>query len=362
MTTADDGRSGQGSEAGAGDPAGPTGMAGMGRHEIEAVLARTEQLLDPADPERGAGVTVLGYGEVSAALTIDGLPGLVCKRMSGFSDPDAAARYVDLVTDYLAELTSAGIVVVPTLALPIARPAGHTVVHLVQPEQAAATVGNRLLGSTDDAGLAAAVRGTLECVATLARHTAERTDGLEVALDGQLSNWAFPCANAAADPRAHPTDAASPTEPPGPTEPPSLFDVGTPFMRRAGKHSMSRAYLLGPVPPGLRTYYGRKGLVEAYLDDYFVPRTVALDLLGNFHKEGRADRLPVAIDVVNQWLAEAGLPGPSAPIDLDEVATYYRKDADLLELYLRLRRMDRFVRTKVLRRPYDYLLPGRVTR
>ena len=125
---------------------------------------------------------------------------------------------------------------------------------------------------------------------------------------------------------------------------------------------MSRAYLLGPVPPLLRTYYGRKGLVEAYLDDYFVPRTVALDLLGNFHKEGHADRLPNAIQVVNEWLADPDVPGPTEPIDAAEVQAYYRKDADLLELYLRLRRMDRFVRTKVLRRPYDYLLPGRVSR
>ena len=49
-------------------------------------------------------------------------------------------------------------------------------------------------------------------------------------------------------------------------------------------------------------------------------------------------------------------------VTADEVERYYRKDADLLALYLRLRRMDRLLRTRVLRRTYDYVLPGRVAR
>lgn len=46
----------------------------------------------------------------------------------------------------------------------------------------------------------------------------------------------------------------------------------------------------------------------------------------------------------------------------EEVERYYRSDADLLALYLRLRRADRFLKTRVLRRPYDFVLPGPVAR
>lgn len=315
------------------------------RDRLLAVLDDTERRLDPADPESRGDVRVLGYGEVSAALTLDALPGHVCKRMSGFAGASAVAEYVALVEEYLAELADAGIDVVPTLPVPVPRSTGHPVVYLVQPEQHPATLGHCLLATVDDATLAEMIRRALDPVAGLARRTAERSDGIEVALDAQLSNWSFPASHG----------------PDGPGDP-VLFDVGTPFMRRRGEHVMRRDYLLGPVPAGIRTYYGRKGLVEAYLDDYFVPRTVALDLLGNFHKEGQSDRLPLGIDVVNAWLATSELPGPRHPTDLAEVESYYRKDADLLALYLRLRRMDRFVRTKVLRRPYDYLLPGHVER
>jgi hypothetical protein len=325
---------------------GSTGLGSVPDPDhLLAVLDDTERRLDPADPESGGTVRVLGYGEVSAALTLDALPGYVCKRMSGFAGASAVAQYVALVDEYLSELRNAGIDVVPTSPIPVNRSTGHPVVYLVQPEQDAGSLGHLLLKSADDATLAAVIRRALDSVAALARHTAERSDGVEVALDGQLSNWSFPSALA-----------------PGDRGDPILFDVGTPFMRRLGSHVMQRDYLLGPVPPGIRTYYGRKGLVEAYLDDYFVPRTVALDLLGNFYKEGQSGRLPLGIDAVNDWLASADMPGPRGPTNPREVEAYYRKDADLLTLYLRLRRMDRFVRTKVLRRRYDYLLPGHVER
>jgi hypothetical protein len=34
----------------------------------------------------------------------------------------------------------------------------------------------------------------------------------------------------------------------------------------------------------------------------------------------------------------------------------------VLELFLRVRRLDRFVRTRLLRRSYDFILPGRIRR
>ncbi len=308
--------------------------------EVGEVLARTEQALDPGSPERGGAVSVLGHGEISVALAVADLPGLVCKRMSGFADEASAARYVALVEDYLGRLERAGVRVAPTDAVTVARPRRPPVVYLVQPRLAAQSLGDRLLRTADDRTLRSALGAALAVVAALARHPG--TEGVEVALDGQLSNWSF------AD------DPAS--------EPPVLVDVGTPFLRRDGQHLMDREVLLAPVPPGLRAYYRRQRLVEAYLDDYFVPRTLAVDLLGNFHKEGAAHRLPLGLDVVDAWLATEGLPGPVDPVTTEEVERYYRKDADLLALYLRLRRMDRFLRTRVLRGTYDYVLPGRVAR
>jgi hypothetical protein len=308
--------------------------------DVAAVLSRTEEALDPGRPDHDGSVAVLGYGEISVALAVADLPGLVCKRMSGFPDEGSAARYVLLVEDYLARLERAGVSVAPTRVVTVARPGRAPVVYLVQPRLPAESLGDHVLRTADDAVVRAALTAALGVIGLLARHPGPA--GEEVALDGQLSNWSF---------------AADPT-----TADPVLIDVGTPFVRRGGEHAMDREVLLAPVPPGIRAYYRRKRLVEAYLDDYFVPRTVAVDLLGNFHKEGALARLPLGLEVVNAWLGAGDLPGPTEPVTAEEVERYYRQDADLLALYLRLRRVDRFLRTRLLRRTYDYVLPGHVRR
>jgi len=318
-------------------------VTGAGTDQV-AVLSELESRLDPAEPERTPGVIVVAYGEVSACLRLAGLPGVICKRMSGFADESAAQRYQELVRTYLSELSAGGVQVVDTQIVPIPRPARPPVVHLVQPELPVSSLGNSILKTADDATVVDAMERVLAATLRLAVASRDRSDGLEVALDGQLSNWSF------GPDAAHLAD-------------PVLIDVGTPFMRRAGHHLVDIGWLETPIPAGVRTYYHRRGLVGAYLDDYYDPRLVAVDLLGNFHKEGGGDRVPLGVDVVNRWLAgEAAVLGPYAPVTPEEVEKYYRADADLLALYLRLRRADRFLRTRVFRRPYDFVLPGPVTR
>ena len=161
------------------------------RDRLHAVLSNTERRLDPANPEAGGHVKVLAYGEISAALTTDELPGLVCKRMAGYPDEASVSAYLDLVDEYLTELRTAGVRVVPTEAIPIHRPDSPPVVYLVQPRMDSQTLGHRLLHTTDDAGLATVMGQVLNSVAQLSRHGKGRTDGVEVAVDGQLSNWSF---------------------------------------------------------------------------------------------------------------------------------------------------------------------------
>ena len=177
-----------------------------------------------------------------------------------------------------------------------------------------------------------------------------------MAVDGQLSNWSFDAPDPAS---GAPTD----TSPAGSRTPPKpvLIDVGTPFIRRDGRHRLDARVVVSAAPPGIRALLLRF-VADSYQDDYFVPRTVAVDLLGNFHKEGAADRIGTGLDVANDWLATADIPGPREPISPKEVDDYYRQDARLLGIFLQARRADRAIRTKVLRQDYDFLLPGRVRR
>ncbi len=50
------------------------------------------------------------------------------------------------------------------------------------------------------------------------------------------------------------------------------------------------------------------------------------------------------------------------PITSEEAERYYRDDARMWELLQRLRRADRWWQRTVRRRPYPFLLPGRIAR
>jgi hypothetical protein len=50
------------------------------------------------------------------------------------------------------------------------------------------------------------------------------------------------------------------------------------------------------------------------------------------------------------------------PLTVDEVDTYYREDKLIWSFYLSFRRIDRWLTTKIFRRRYEYILPGKIKR
>jgi uncharacterized protein DUF6206 len=304
-------------------------------------LAAFEAELDPARPEATPGVEIVGTGEVSAVFALAALPGLLCKRMAGFRDAADAAHYVSVVERYLALLAAGGVRVVATDVVPVERRGRPPVVYLLQRRLGSTGLGHQLLRDADDATLATCIDAVLACIGRLLHANRARSDGRAVTVDAQLSNWHFD---------------------PVPGGAPVLIDVGTPFMRADGVDEIGVDLFLAPVPPGIRAIYRRARAVEQYLDAFFEPRSLLVDAVANFHKEGRPDRIPLALERVNRWLADDVADLGGRPIAREDVDRYYRRDAQTLELYLRARRLDRFVRTRLLRQRYDFVLPGAIRR
>ena len=46
----------------------------------------------------------------------------------------------------------------------------------------------------------------------------------------------------------------------------------------------------------------------------------------------------------------------------EEIRSYYREDALIWTLYLSMRKVDRFLRVRLLRRGYSYILPPKIER
>jgi hypothetical protein len=305
--------------------------------DASEVLADLERRLEPGSPERIADLAVVGYGEVSAVLTYGSLPGTVLKRMGGLADRGRAETYVALVAEYVARLRARGVQVADTASLVVPRASRPPVVYHLQRRVDADQIGHAVLATGDDDAHAEMLRRVLAVVGQSRRPADDEADDVDVAVDAQLSNWHVRLDD--------------------PTARPVLLDVGTPFLRRSGRQAMDPEIILTTAPAPLRPLFRRLGTVHSYFDDYFDLRTAAVDLLGNYHKEGRPDRIDDGLRIVNRWLAAQG----HEPVTRREIDRYYRSDALLLGFWLSARRVDRAVR-RLGGRGYDFVLPGRVRR
>jgi hypothetical protein len=154
--------------------------------------------------------------------------------------------------------------------------------------------------------------------------------GPQLGLDAQLSNWAW-------------SDDGL-----------RFLDISTPFLRdERGRESFDVELHLASVPWLLRGAVRRFAL-GAILDKYYDVRGALLDLAGNLHKERLARLVPAFLETANRVVEPA--------ITAGEAARYYRDDARMWELLQRLRRADRWWQRTVRRRPYPFLLPGRIAR
>jgi hypothetical protein len=263
---------------------------------------------------------VLGHGEMSLVVGWPGdAPVVACKRLPIFPSVAAADRYADVFSRYLAVLEQRGLHVVPsTLHFLTPGGDGRLVGYVVQPVLPAASLGPVILRAAvpdpDHPLLAAVVAGVLG--------TVEARTGV----DAQISNWAW------VDETAHYLDVTTPI----------LYDDD-------GRLELDVDMLIAAYPwvlrPPLRRF-AAPPIAAAYCD----PRTVLLDLAANLHKERLPEWIPAVLQTVNREL--------STPLTTHEVDRYYRSDARLWEVMLRLRRADRWWQRRVRRRSYPFLLPG----
>lgn len=286
---------------------------------LRALEDEVRRALDRGDD---AGLEVLGHGEISCVLRCEAEGrAFAVKRLPPFPDAAALARYRQSFGAYLAALRARGVDVVDSEIHAFEAPGGARSVFCVQP-----------LLRPEQLAPAAFARGGPEALA-LFDAIVERVLGAvddRVGLDGQLSNWAV-------------VDGGL-----------RYLDVTTPMLRDAeGRETLDVRLFLASLPWALRAPV-RRLLLTSILDTYYDRRSVVRDLLANLIKERLDADMPALI---------ARLPASlSPPIERAEVERYYRGDARVWGALQRLRRVDRAWQRRVRRRPYPFLLPGRIER
>lgn len=325
------------------------GSAGL-RVDLE-LLQAFEGGLDPQHPERSkVPARILGYGEISTVFEIQaaGMSGLACKRLPAFQTLAEVERYTAAYDGYTRLLQEEiGIALPAHGRAAFLDDAGQPVFYIVQRQLPYASIGSRaihLLPQAEALTLFRRVLGELHKVWAF-NH---RQTHLRVGIDGQISNWAI----ARFDPEHPHCDEATAL---------LYVDTSTPLYRVGGVEQLDPELFLRSAPSFL-VWLLRLLFLKDVVNRYYDFHLVAVDLVANLYKEQRPELIPALVQMANRFFADEAAALGVAPISEQEVRAYYREDATIWRLYLSMRQVDRFLRTRILRGPYRYILPEQVKR
>jgi hypothetical protein len=314
------------------------------------LLKEFEESLDPTNPEESPiPARVLGYGEISTVFEIldDSQKNLAFKRMPLFDSIEQVRSYKETYNRYNELLNSIGIDIPEFGAEEVVTEDDRIVLYLYQKMIPSQAIGNNLIHTESDEHIMELVETILEYLNKVWAFNESESPHLQLAIDGQVSNWAVKeyCEGLEINKGI-----------------PLLYlDTSTPLMKENEIEQLNTQLFLKPAPPIMR-WILKKFYLQDIVDKYYDFRRVVLDLVANFYKEQRPDLIPNLIKLVNHFFSENAVIKELVPLSSDEVKDYYDDDASTWRLYLRVRKFHRYVSTKILRRYYDYILPGEIQR
>ncbi|MFC2015479.1 DUF6206 family protein [Chloroflexota bacterium] len=314
------------------------------------LLQYFERGLDPQHPESGPiPARVLGYGEISTVFEIqaDGLRGRAFKRLPLFETAEEVAPYSQTFEEYNRLLTEeVGLRLPSQDHVWFPRPSGLPVFYIIQPQLAAQSIGHRAIQQLPPGGTYDLVRRIMDEMAKVWTFNQQHKD-LKIGLDGQISNWSI---------GGMETQGGTPGG-----ESLTYLDTSTPLFRVRGVEQLNAELFLRSAPSFL-AWILRRLFLQDVLDRYYDFHLVAIDLAANFYKEQRPELIPGVVRVINEVFAGEASHLDVEPITEEEVRSYYREDALIWTSYLFARKVDRFIRVRLMWSEYPYILPEKIDR
>ncbi len=315
------------------------------------LLERFENGINPRNPNESAiPARIIGYGEISTIFEIlePSLAGFACKRLPVFKTEEEMQAYELLFHEYNRVLSEDIGIQVPVYASARVIPLkGNMVVYCIQERLLPGVIGNRLIHTLDNDSVIVLFRAVLAEMAKVWEFNASQ-DRVRLGLDAQISNWALSCDTVPGVLEEGGTDLV-------------YIDTSTPLMRVRGVEQLDTELFLRCAPSFL-VWFIRLFFLKDVVGRYYDFHLAVVDLLANLFKEGRADLIEPLISEANRFFACRATGFGASPVTCREVRSYYREDAMIWRLYQGLRRLDRFLCTRLLRQHYCYILPGAIKR
>jgi hypothetical protein len=311
-----------------------------------SVLQEFEDQLDPAFPEHSPDPPeILGYGEISATFGIKKMPGIAFKRMPPFEKPEQIMAYRHILEQYHDLLArSCHIPVSPCRVFDLTNRFSEHIVYVAQPLLPRQSIGNVILSGGHAGDMRQMVSCIMDCLFNLYQFNIQNNPHRQIAIDGQISNWGFFSPNAE-------EGGLSAT----------YFDVTTPLFRIDGIEQLDTEIFMKSCPSPL-VWLVRWQFLDEVVNRYYDLRLVLIDLVANFYKEGRADLIDPALELINDAIAKKQISQEIPLLKREEIDRYYKNDAFIWTVFLALRRMDRFVKTRIFSKRYNFILPGKIQR
>ncbi len=303
----------------------------------QALLKQFEKELNPQDLNTSSvPATCIGYGEISAIFTINGNETIAYKRMPLFKSRKEAEKYERMYHEYCRLLIEAGLKLPENETYIIEVPERPVSFYIAQSILPVDRFCHKLVHTLDENKMGLMLEDVAGAILNIREFNKLKSPSLELAIDGQLSNWVW-------IENSETTDLY-------------YIDTSTPLFRIDGVEQQDPELLLQSAPSFLR-WLIRMSFLDDVMNRYYDFRLIFTDLVGNLHKEQRPDLIPFALNIVNRFEIDG-----KGELTSKEIDRYYREDKLIWSLFLGLRRLDRFLKINLFRERYEFILPGKINR
>ncbi len=314
------------------------------------LLKELERSINTSDPkERKIHINILGYGEISLVFEIIGDPeNLAYKRLPIFNNEIQVKRHIWAYNSYNRILKDIIGIKVPDFDTAWFKDDdGNIQFYCVQEKLNSDTVGDKAIRHLSDSQILKFIEIMMISLKKVWTFN-QKNPRLQVGFDSQISNFSI-----------SPFDSNKPSI----TNNTELIfiDTSTPMLRINGKEAMEPELFTKSAPSFIRPII-KLLFIEEIVSRYYNWRIVAIDLMAQLYKENRADLIPKITRVINLFFKEQASEFNIRPILLSEIYKYYKNDARIWEFFQNLRKFDRFVKTRLFHKKYNFYLPPKIIR
>ncbi len=314
------------------------------------ILKKLEQSIDTYNPENGeVPIKILGFGEISLVFEIVGDPEQIAyKRIPIFDNEEQIERHIWAYNEYNRILSEEVGLNLPKYDVAWFKDENDKIqFYCVQEKVIAESVGNRVIHEVSDEDIKTLILLAMREMKKVWKYNISH-ETIDLGLDGQISNFAVIDYDPN-DPKIHNESKLL------------YFDTSTPMFRQNGEEAMDAKLFLKSTPSFLR-YLVKVAFLDEVVDRYYDWRLVTVDLIANFFKEQKPELIPGLIQQINNFFEKEASEFKMEPFTFEEVEKYYKNDKRIWVIFQNARKIDRFLKTKILRKKYDFYLPGKIKR